>query len=112
MPRLNDWPWVSSSSLFSASNKAGELTQVLSAPVSKLHIKGGFPKLPLHFKGIDLSLSLKLAHFGEVLPRGQTVEKQMDPRPPPPAMLGAISISTAGGQGAGKETGMPQQLGD
>ena len=65
MPKLNDWPWVSSSSLFSASNKAGELTQVLSAPVSKLHIKGGFPKLLLHFKGIDLSLSLKLAHFGE-----------------------------------------------
>lgn len=40
------------------------------------------------------------------------MEKQNgSPVQPPPAMLGAISISTAGGQGAGKETGMPQQLG-
>lgn len=48
----------------------------------------GFPELLLHFKGADLSLSLKLAHFGgRVLPRGQTLEKQMDPGSPPPRVL-------------------------
>lgn len=78
---------------FSASNKAGELTQVLRASFPSCISKGASPSCFCISKGLIYRFHLNWHILGErVLLRGQTLGKQVDPDLPPPGVLWAVSI--------------------